>query len=237
MGAVQFRQHQGTFEGIYRRISLLSRLRTAPLALCRRRNYLPFMTPGSAILAIWILWALSWLAASAWTGRTAGRAGLKAELTYRAPIFAGVALIAFSRHGVLARHLYDLPPGGAAWAFPVLVAGGFLFAWWARLHLGPLWSSSVTRKQDHRIVDTGPYGFVRHPIYTGLIFSFLVSGAYFCTLAQLLGVPLAIAGIVVKARIEERFLREQLGREAYDAYARRVPMLVPLLKGRMGGGE
>jgi len=42
---------------------------------------------------------------------------------------------------------------------------------------------------------------------------------------------------VVKARIEERFLREQLGREAYDAYARRVPMLVPLLKGRMGGGE
>ena len=54
-----------------------------------------------------------------------------------------------------------------------MVTAGLAFCWWARLHLGAMWSGTVTRKDDHHIVDTGPYGLVRHPIYTGLIFSAL----------------------------------------------------------------
>ena len=98
---------------------------------------------------------------------------------------------------------------------------GFAFAWWARIHLGQLWSAFVTRKADHHIVDTGPYGIVRHPIYTGIILAAIVEGTVYASTI------LIVLGFWVKARLEEGFLREQLGTEVYDAYRRRVPILVP----------
>ncbi len=109
----------------------------------------------------------------------------------------------------------------------LLCAAGFGFAWWARIHLGQLWSAFVTRKADHRIVDTGPYGIVRHPIYTGIILAAIALAIVKGTLIAIGGALLAAFGFWVKARLEEGFLREQLGAEAYDAYRRRVPMLVP----------
>jgi protein-S-isoprenylcysteine O-methyltransferase Ste14 len=58
--------------------------------------------------------------------------------------------------------------------------------WWARIYLGPLWSSVITRKKDHKIVDTG--AFVRHPIYCGLIIALLATAVAEGTAAALLGV-------------------------------------------------
>jgi protein-S-isoprenylcysteine O-methyltransferase Ste14 len=105
---------------------------------------------------------------------------------------------------------------------------GFAFTWWARMHLGQLWSSSVTRKTNHQVVDTGPYALVRHPIYTGVIVATVATAVQRGTALSLTGAALMILGWYVKARLEERFLREQLGPDNYDAYARQVPMLVPL---------
>ena len=108
------------------------------------------------------------------------------------------------------------------------VLAGLLFTWWARIHLGRLWSSSVTRKADHHVVDTGPYRIVRHPIYTGIILASLATAAMRGTALAWLGACVMTTGWVIKARLEEEFLREQLGAETYAKYARRVPMLVPL---------
>jgi protein-S-isoprenylcysteine O-methyltransferase Ste14 len=102
-----------------------------------------------------------------------------------------------------------------------------LFAWWARLHLGTLWSGDVTRKADHLIVDTGPYRLVRHPIYTGIILALLATAAAQGTPSSFAGVVLMIAGITMKARLEEKLLCEEFDREVYDIYARHVPMRVP----------
>jgi protein-S-isoprenylcysteine O-methyltransferase Ste14 len=121
-------------------------------------------------------------------------------------------------------------PRAAAWACAALAVAGFLFAWWARLHLGALWSGSITRKADHRIVDTGPYGLVRHPIYTGLILALFALAAVKATPAALIGAAVTTASFWLKARFEEGFLGAELGQEAYAAYRRRVPMLVPFLK-------
>ena len=77
------------------------------------------------------------------------------------------------------------------------------------------------------MVDTGPYAIVRHPIYTGLITSVFATAALKGILIGILGALLMIVGFWIKARLEERFLREQLGPDIYDAYRRRVPMLVP----------
>ena len=104
------------------------------------------------------------------------------------------------------------------------------FTWWARIHLGRFWSNAITRKEDHNIVDSGPYRLVRHPIYTGLIVAILATGAAVATAESLLGALLISFGEWQKARMEERFLTTELGSEAYEAYRRRVPMIVPFLR-------
>ena len=106
---------------------------------------------------------------------------------------------------------------------------GLLLTWLARIHLGRLWSSAITRKERHRVVDTGPYAFVRHPIYTGIITAVVATAAIEATLAALVGAAFICSGLWLKARAEERFLMVELGTDDYRSYRRRVPMLIPFL--------
>jgi protein-S-isoprenylcysteine O-methyltransferase Ste14 len=76
-----------------------------------------------------------------------------------------------------------------AYLLAELTVAGTLFAW-SRIHLGRLWSGAITRKEGHRIVDTGPYGLVRHPIYTGLIAATLTTAAAQATLTAIVGLML-----------------------------------------------
>src|SRR5262249_43552890 len=116
------------------------------------------------------------------------------------------------------------------WMLVAIALAGFLFTWWARIVLGKLWSGDVTRKEAHRIVDRGPYALVRHPIYTGIILASFATAAMRGTVSSFAGAARMTVSWYIKARLEESFLREQLGSEDYDAYARRVPMLVPFVK-------
>jgi len=191
------------------------------------------MTLGMLIAGLWIAWFLSWIAASFWKKPAARTAGIGRELPYRITVIAGAFLIYWYRPlpWGLAAPLWQLEPAWA-WLAVACLAIGFAFSWWARLHLGTLWSSNVTRKDGHRIVDSGPYAIVRHPIYTGILIALVATAAVKATPLSFLGLALMIAGFAIKARLEERFLREELGPADYDAYARRVPMLVPFAPGR-----
>ena len=124
------------------------------------------------------------------------------------------------------------PAGGAAWGLALVVSAGLLFTWWARVTLGRLWSSGVERKADHRVIREGPYALVRHPIYTGIIFAAWATACLPATITSFSGALLFTLAYVIKARLEERFLREQLGDAAYRDYAREVPMLVPFTQRR-----
>ena len=191
----------------------------------------------AALYIVWAFWGISWLAAGLWTGRTVARPPLRSEVRYRVLTFAGWALLlspVWAKlpagairpiDGEMAGTLWRLPPA-LEWAMVAVLAGGVALAWWARLHLGRLWSASVTRKEGHRIVDSGPYGIVRHPIYTGLLAGAIATTALRGTLLVAIGLPLFVIGYVMKARIEERLLRDSLG-PGYDAYKARVPMLMP----------
>jgi len=106
---------------------------------------------------------------------------------------------------------------------------GLLLSWVARIHLGRLWSSAITRKEQHRLVDTGPYAYVRHPIYVGIIAALLATAITEATLAALVGAALITCGLSLKARAEERFLMVELGPDNYGSYCRRVPMVFPFL--------
>ncbi len=183
--------------------------------------------PGSAIAALWGAWAISWLLAAAWSRPVDKRLGFGAEMAYRIPTIAGGVLLFIRAHGYEGPLRLWQPTLTEAWACTALVALGFAFAWWARLYLGNLWSASVTLKTDHRIVDTGPYAIVRHPIYTGLLLSVLATMAVKGMVTGIAGALLITLGFWMKARTEEAWLRRELGEAEYDAYRRRVPMLLP----------
>jgi hypothetical protein len=96
-----------------------------------------------------------------------------------------------------------------------------------RIHLGRLWSDWLTKKAGHHVVDTGPYRLVRHPMYLGLIFAAFATAIEKGTSYALFGAAILTFGFYTKARREERFLRVELGEDAYDEYARKTAMLVP----------
>ena len=187
------------------------------------------VTPETTIRTMWLVWWVSWMAAAAWSDRAVKRPATRHQIVYRLLVAVGAALLfGLYRHDLRAELVLWRTPAALAWAMAAAVVAGLLFTWWARVHLGRLWSSSVTRKADHHVVDTGPYGIVRHPIYTGIILASVATAATRGTALAWLGVCVMTAGWVIKARLEEEFLREQLGAETYGEYARRVPMLVPL---------
>jgi protein-S-isoprenylcysteine O-methyltransferase Ste14 len=186
-------------------------------------------TPNRLIDLIWIVWLASWIAASFWSGRTQRQIGGLETWTYRAAMIAGgVLLFPGTERSLGERPLWDVGIRGG-YIIVWLMLAGLAFSWWARIHLGRLWSSTITRKEGHRIVDSGPYGLVRHPIYTGLIAALLVTAAVDATITALIGAASVVLGLSLKASSEERFLMIELGGEAYRAYCRRVPMLIPFI--------
>jgi protein-S-isoprenylcysteine O-methyltransferase Ste14 len=187
------------------------------------------MTPQDATEYLWLAWLISWFAAAMWSARTVNRPSIGRQVWYRVATICG-ALLMFGWFGI---RRYDIRfwelNGGAGWLFAGITAAGVLLMWWARLHLGRLWSGSVTRKADHHVIDTGPYASVRHPIYAGLLIAIAGTVSVRATAETLAGAAILATGIYIKARTEEAFLRDQLGAETYDAYTRRVPMLVPFI--------
>ena len=187
------------------------------------------MRVGLVIGGLWIAFAATWLALAAWSGRTEKSAGLRAEIPYRIVLIVGAIIFFIPAHGYHGPLRLWLVSRTGAWVCVGLIALGFAFSAWARIHLGKLWSGTITRKEDHRIVDTGPYAIVRHPIYTGILLAIYATAAAKGTILGLLGALLITIGVWMKARLEERWLQKELGEAAYDAYCRKVSMLVPFL--------
>src|SRR5579863_631556 len=186
--------------------------------------------PTSLLSLIWLAWVTSWIVASFWSGRTKSHVRTFDSWAYRLPILLGAILLMPPAGRILgAGPLYHLGNAGT-YAIAVVVVLGLSFTWWGRIHLGRLWSNAITHKEDHRIVDSGPYGIVRHPIYTGQIIGLLATGIAIAMWPAMLGVVLISLGEWQKGRMEERFLSVELGAEEYGSYCRRVPMIVPFLR-------
>lgn len=188
--------------------------------------------PSLVLETIWIVWLISWVAASFWSNRARTRAATLETWRYRAAMIAGGILLVPVTGPLLGeKPIWEINRAGM-YALAAVMLAGLALTWWARIYLGPLWSSTITRKEDHKIIDTGPYAFVRHPIYSGLMIALVATAAAEGTLTALFGAALIILGVWLKARTEERFLLTELGPEIYGAYCRRVPMLIPFLSRR-----
>jgi protein-S-isoprenylcysteine O-methyltransferase Ste14 len=196
------------------------------------------MSVGIAVNILWFVWYVTWIAAVIWSDKT--KVQMKTDMGGLHRILSNIGFLllfvpsnalppTWGVFALLSRTVWN-EPDWLAWSLFALVAASFGFCWWARRHLGRLWSGFVTLKEGHRMVDTGPYGLVRHPIYSGVMAAALATALIRASPMALAGFVLIVVGFAMTARIEERFLREQLGAEAYDDYRRRVPMLVPAMR-------
>lgn len=114
------------------------------------------------------------------------------------------------------------------WIGLLMTIAGVAFAIWARVTLGRNWSGTVTVKQNHELIRTGPYALVRHPIYTGITFAVAGSVIFGGDIGSLLVIPAIFSALIPKMMIEERFMTEQFGSE-YTDYRQRTKALVPFL--------
>jgi protein-S-isoprenylcysteine O-methyltransferase Ste14 len=182
-----------------------------------------------AIVACWIVFVVFWAVTALRTKRTVERQDMSSRLEHSLPIFAGAWLVlkGTSDPGPLGDRVlpHDVPFLLVALAVTV---GGLVLALWARVTLGRNWSGIVTFKQDHELVRHGPYGHVRHPIYSAILMMVLGSALAFGTLGALIGLPLVLLGIWLKLRQEEALMTEHFPAE-YSAYRSEVSALIPRL--------
>ncbi|HSY46952.1 MAG TPA: isoprenylcysteine carboxylmethyltransferase family protein [Steroidobacteraceae bacterium] len=182
------------------------------------------------ITLLWLAWALYWIVSAANSKTTRRRESLGSRLAHILPLILGGVLLA--GNALPWRGLHDrLWPRSltAYWIGVALLAAGLAFTVWARVHLGRNWSGSVTVKEGHELIRSGPYRYVRHPIYTGLLAALLGSAIASGTVRAVLGLLIIAAALLRKLRVEERFMRETFPGE-YQRYSEQTPALIPFTK-------
>jgi len=132
--------------------------------------------------------------------------------------YVGAMGVALARVASGAVAMWSLVAGGAIWAAAVA------FRMWALAHLAEQFSSLIEVRPEHRLVDTGPYSIVRHPLH--LAFGLEVGAFAMIAFSAWAAAPGALvwAVIIARNRVEEAALRAHFGR-VYDEYAARVPSM------------
>lgn len=175
----------------------------------------------------WIAWVIYWVIMAFTTKRTIERGGL---VGYRlVTLIVVVGLIATGRllHVSSQSQLWQTTLGVGVVGDCIVLAGA-AFTVWARITLGRNWSAEVTFKQDHELIESGPYSLTRHPIYTGLIVMALGTAINY---GRAIGFALLVAlcgGLWWKARQEEQIMNKHFP-EAYPEYKMRVHAIVPFV--------
>lgn len=175
----------------------------------------------------WGIFCIVWLLAAFWTKRSVYREGTGQRLSYVIPMLLGGWML-FKGDRFRAPFNYRVIPHVEvlAWTGLVLCVAGLVVCIWARFTLGRNWSGVVTLKGGHELITRGPYAWVRHPIYTGLLTMFVATLIVRGHIAGIIGLPLVLVGVWIKLRYEENLMLQKFPAE-YAAYQQRVKRLIP----------
>jgi len=182
-----------------------------------------------SVVAAWIVWEIYW----GYSARGVKRAATKEPFFSRLPVLLALLmgivcmLVPQWISPYLARPF--LPQGGIFFylGYAVLVAGLSLGIW-ARRVLGRNWSGRVTIKEEHELVTSGPYRWVRHPIYSGALLINIGSAIALGWIGALVAVVLFTGVFVRKIHLEERMLSGHFG-DKYAEYRKHTSTLIPFL--------
>ena len=185
------------------------------------------ITPLRLIGLLWLLWGAYWWIAS--IGRPPARRRQPALERVAHVALMGVGFVLFyaedPRFGLLDARFLPWRPVEPYLGI-ALTAAGIALAVWARLHLGRNWSAEVTIREDHRLIRTGPYARIRHPIYTGILLALLGTAVAIDEFRAIAGFAVITLGFTLKARREESFLAEEFP-GAFEEHRRRTGFLLP----------
>ncbi len=175
-----------------------------------------------AFFVVWVVWGLK-------TKAIQQREGASSRLSYTLLNVAGYYLMFGNDvpRELLRTRIFNPSTWTNALGIAVTVAG-IAFAMWARVYLGGNWSSAVTVKVDHQLIRTGPYRWVRHPIYTGLISALVGTAIVRHQVRGVIAVALVYCGFKLKSKIEERTMTATFGAQ-YEEYSRTTGAIVPRL--------
>jgi len=184
-----------------------------------------FFIAFGELVVCWVLWVLVFVR------RQRQPSGQKPVVTARTARW-GILLQGIS-YGLV--WSFSTPPTGL-WAAPligismVLAPASVLLAFFAVRHLGKQWRIQAGLNEDHELVQTGPYRWVRHPIYTSMLALFLATGALLTRWPVfLVALALILAGTEIRVRVEDGLLASRFG-EAFRSYKSRVRAYIPVVR-------
>src|SRR5215469_318035 len=181
------------------------------------------------ISGCWLVFVVVWVLAAISTKRTVYRESQAQRLRYWVWLVIAYFLLLYGRRFPYPLNLRIVPHLAlTAWAAAVLCVIGLAFAFWARVTLGRNWSGVVTLKEGHELVERGPYRFVRHPIYTGILTMFFATALALGHLAGFAATLLMFASFWIKLRDEEQLMLQQFP-DRYAVYRRRAKRIIPFV--------
>ena len=182
----------------------------------------------SIISALWIAFVVYWVILARSAKRSVSVGAKWKHIAIRFCILVLIVIAVSSatlRHGARVAQAYQASHALMAATGIIVVALGLAFAVWARIRLGRNWGTPMSQREDPELITSGPYAYVRHPIYSGIILA-MVGSSIGHTVAWALPLVLFGAYFIYSARREEEFMCRQFP-QSYPAYMRRTHMLVP----------
>jgi len=175
----------------------------------------------------WTIWAVWWLAMAFFSKSTKRRESPAQRIEHLLPATLGFALVFRQGFGGawLARPIISANPILLGLCVMVTILG-LLFAVWARLILGSNWSGTVMIKTNHQLIRRGPYRWIRHPIYTGMLAALLATALIQGLLSGIVGFVLVLLALYRKARREESFLSQEFG-DGFMVHRQHTGMFLP----------
>lgn len=188
-----------------------------------------WVAPELIVRDAWLVFAFYWLVSAIGRGRAQRREPRAERLLHVLWLAAAAYLFYYSEpwFGPLNRRFApDLP--WIADLSAALTAAGIAFAIWARYHLGKNWSGDVAIREDHKLIRTGPYARLRHPIYTGLLVALSGTALWVGKYRALVALGMFVIGFARKAKKEEAFLAQEFG-PAFEEHKRLTGFFLPRL--------
>ncbi|MGB9465914.1 MAG: isoprenylcysteine carboxylmethyltransferase family protein [Candidatus Acidiferrum sp.] len=188
-----------------------------------------FTSPTQWMAFCWMAFGLYWMASAFNRKATKKKETYFQRLRYTVPLLAAFYLLFRPEAHYAWLGLRFVPAGlPLEWIGVTITAAGVAVAIWARRHLGSNWSGVVTLKEGHELIRTGPYRFIRHPIYTGILLALLGTLVELGEVRGLVALAIAWLSFYLKARREESFLSQEFGPD-FTEHHRRTGMFLPKL--------
>jgi protein-S-isoprenylcysteine O-methyltransferase Ste14 len=184
-----------------------------------------FIAALTEVLLSWIAWSLAFI-------KPRKQAASQKEVASSPASRWGIGLVML---GFALAWAYVRPTGfekSAASLIASMILGppSVALAWAASRHLGKQWRFKAALSHDHELIQTGPYRFLRHPIYASMLGMLLATLAVWTWWPMALSSVIAfLAGTEVRVRAEERFLAEHFG-ASYTKYRARTWAYIPFIR-------